>query len=394
MTNTKISWPTWPHIAVDEIAAVSAVLESGKINYWTGQVGRQFETEFAQFIGVQHAIALANGTLALELALKAIDLQPGDEVIVPSKTFIATASAVVACQGIPIVADVDLQTQNISAASIEPLITAKTKAIIVVHLGGLTCDMDSIMLLAKQHNIKVIEDCAQALGARYKNKLAGSLGHVGVFSFCQDKIITSGGEGGMLATNDESIWRRAWEYKDHGKDYAAVHDTKSVSPGFRWLHNSFGSNYRLSEMQSAIGLAQLRKLPTWLEKRKRNADYLIQGLKNIIGLTVYQPSSYYQNAYYKFYVHVQPGNLNSAWSRDKIIAAITELGVPCREGGCSEIYREQAFVKRGLGPKTRLPTAQILSATTIQMEVHHMLELEHMAEMLHVVQHVMQQATK
>lgn len=387
-----IKFPTWPVIASEEIAAVSAVLESGKINYWTGESGKKFEAEFAKYIGVKHAVAVANGTLGLELALKAMQLPVGAEVIVPSKTFIATASAVVACQGVPIIADIDLDTQNISLATIKPLVTTKTKGIILVHLGGLMCDMDPILEFAKQNNLFVIEDCAQAHGARYKNKLAGSLGDVSVFSFCQDKIMTTGGEGGMVVTNDPDIWQRAWEYKDHGKDYV-----ESNSPGgtaFKWLHNSFGSNYRLSEMQAAIGLQQLYKLPDWLEIRKRNAEYLLNNLEKIPGLEVFRPNQDYSHAYYKFYFTVQLDKLKPTWSRDKILAALGEQGIPCREGSCSEIYREQAFVKNNLGPKDRLPNAQILSATSMMLPVHPTLEIEHMQIMLEAIRQIMATAVK
>ncbi len=391
MNKITAEFPVWPLIAQDEIDAVSAVLKSGKINYWTGDLGKQFETQFAAFLGCEYAVAVANGTLGLELALKAIKLQPGDEVIVPSKTFIASASAVVACQGVPVVADIDLYSQNISAACIAPLITPKTKAIIVVHIAGLTCDMDPILALAEQHKLLVIEDCAQAHGAKYKGKFAGSIGDVGVFSFCQDKIMSTGGEGGMLVTNNTKIWQQAWEYKDHGKDYDAVY-APNASNGFKWLHNSFGSNYRLTEMQSAIGIIQLKKLPKWIELRRRNAQYLIQGLQGIPGVTMHTPSADYVHSYYKFYFHIDAANLNKNWDRNKILAAINELGVQCREGSCSEIYREQAFVRAGLGPRQPLPNAQILSTNSMMLAVHPTLEIAHMQIMLDIITDVMQRA--
>lgn len=390
-----LSLPNWPFIAADEIAAVSAVLESGEINYWTGDQGKTFEAEFAKYIGAKHAITLANGTVALELALKALKLKDGDEIIVPCKTFIATASAVVACGGIPVVADIDLETQNITAATIAPHITAKTKGIIVVHLGGLSCDMDPILALAKIQNLFVIEDCAQAHGAQYKGKMVGNLADVSLFSFCQDKIMTTGGEGGMLVTNNTELWRSAWEYKDHGKDYAAVHDTtNSANLGFKWLHNSFGSNYRMTEMQSAIGLQQLRKLPTWLATRQRNAQILLDGIDHIPALYALRPNNDYIHAYYKFYFTVDPQKLHASWSRNLIIATLNELGVPCREGSCSEIYREQAFIKNDFAPKERFENAQRLSETTLMLPVHPTLEAEHMHGMLSIIKQVMGNATK
>lgn len=393
-TNSMPNFPVWPVIEHDEIEAATQVLRSGKINYWTGSQGRDFERAFANYIGCEYAIALANGTLALELALKAIKLQPGAEVIVPSKTFIATASAVVACNGTPIVADVDLHTQNITLDTIKPLVTTKTQAIIVVHLGGLSCDMDPIVQFAQENNIKVIEDCAQSHGAQYKGKMAGNLADVSVFSFCQDKIMTTGGEGGMLVTNNSEIWRRAWEYKDHGKDYEAVHDASNPTPGFKWVHNSFGSNYRLSEIQSSIGLVQLSKLSAWIELRQRNARFLLNGLKNIPAIFIFNPSADYQHAYYKFYFHIDQSKLKSGWSRDKISAALNEMGIPCREGVCSEIYREEAFIQRGFGPKNRLPNAQVLSSNSLILPVHHTLELAHMQIMLDGIKQVMERATQ
>lgn len=395
MNKLNLQFPAWPVIAQDEIDAVSDVLKSGKINYWTGDLGKAFEQQFAHYIGCEYGVAVANGTVGLELALKAINLQAGDEVIVPSKTFIATASAVVACNGKPVVADVELDTQNISAETILPNISDRTKAIILVHVAGLPCDMDPILALAKKHNLFVIEDCAQAHGAQYKGKYAGSFGDVAVFSFCQDKIMTTGGEGGMLVTNNTQIWQRAWEYKDHGKDYAAVHDTISqASPGFKWLHNSFGSNYRLTEMQAAIGLLQLKKLPAWVATRRRNALHLLQGMKNIKGLIAHTPSGDYTHAYYKFYFHINESALKAGNTRDTILAAINELGVPCREGVCSEIYREQAFIKAGFGPTNICANAQILTRTSMMLPVHPTLEIQHMQSMLDVISNVMENAVK
>jgi dTDP-4-amino-4,6-dideoxygalactose transaminase len=390
----KLELPSWPHIAADEIAAVTAVLQSGKINYWTGNVCRQFETDFAHYVGVEYAISLANGTLALELALKAIGIQPGDEVIVPSKTFIATASCVVACGAIPIVADIELDSHNISAATIAPCITSKTKAIIVVHFGGLACDMDPILALAQKNDLLVLEDCAQAHGAQYKGKMVGNLADVALFSFCQDKIITTGGEGGMLVTNNKDIWKRAWEYKDHGKDYDGVHAKPDPNHiGFKWLHNSFGSNYRMTEMQAAIGIQQLRKLPQWLKQRRSNATVLLAGLAKITGINVFEPSSDFVHAYYKFYFCVETTKLTNGWNRDKIMQALNEQGVPCREGSCSEIYREQAFKRLGLGPKQALPNAQRLSSTTLMLPVHPTMDESHMHAMLNIIQQVMGNAT-
>lgn len=261
----------WPYYSADEINAVNAVLCSGKVNYWTGEECRQFEKEFASFCNCSYAIALANGTVALELALRALDIGSGDEVVVPSRTFVATASSVVNCGARPVFADVDRHSQNITADTIQKVLSSNTKAIIPVHLAGWPCDMDTILELAAKYKLKVIEDCAQAHGATYKGRPVGSLGDVAAFSFCQDKIISTGGEGGMLVTNNQDIWNKAWSFKDHGKSYDAIYN-QTHPPGFRWLHRSFGSNLRMTEMQAAIGRMQLRKLPQWHKQRNLNAE--------------------------------------------------------------------------------------------------------------------------
>ena len=339
---TKVNLNPWPSFEKDEIEATCKVLESGKVNYWTGTKVKEFETAFKTHINAKHAIAVANGTLALELALEAINIQPGDEIIVPCRTFIATASAVVAKRGVPIVADVDLSTQNISASTVKPLITQKTRAIICVHLSGLSCDMDPIIGLCKEKNIYVIEDCAQSHGAKYKNKFTGTIGDIGAFSFCQDKIMTTGGEGGMVVTNNESLWKSAWEYKDHGKGFDKVFNTQHP-PGFRWLHDAFGTNFRMTEMQAAIGLIQLKKLDTWLKIRNFNANTIKNALLKFNFITVNPIPEEYIHSYYKFYSFVNLNKLPSAWTRDKVLAILNKHFVPCMAGSCSEINKELAF---------------------------------------------------
>src|ERR1039458_6044205 len=257
----------WPHFTPDEVDAVSRVVQSGKVNYWTGSEGRLFEEEFAAFTGSKHAIALANGTVALELALHALGVGPGDGGVGASRTFIASASCAVMRGAVPVVADVDRNSQNITADTVRAALTPRTRAIIPVHLAGWPCDMDPILELARERGLWVIEDCAQAHGATYKGRTVGSMGDVNAFSFCQDKIMTTGGEGGLLTTNDPDKWARAWAFKDHGKSYDAVYNRTHL-PGFRWLHESFGTNWRLTEIQSALGRVLLRKLPQMVEKRR------------------------------------------------------------------------------------------------------------------------------
>lgn len=384
---------SWPYYEQDEIDAVTKVLSSGKVNYWTGEEGKLFEKEFAEFVGTKYAVALANGTLALEAALLGLDIGSGDEVIVTPRTFMASASCVVMCGATPVFADVDPISQNITAEMIKRVITPKTKAIICVHLAGWPCDMDPILALAKEHNLKVIEDCAQAHGAEYKGRKVGSIGDIGAFSFCQDKIMTTGGEGGMLTTNDKDLWEWVWSFKDHGKNYDTVFHHKHP-PGFRWLHEDFGTNWRLTEMQSAIGRLQLRKLPNWLERRRRFAKMFNHAFQKIPGLRITIPDENIFHAYYRYYVFTQPENLKSDWSRDKIMQWIIEEGFPCFSGSCSEIYREKAFEKYQLQPKNRLTVAKILGDTSLMFLLHPTLTDELIERIADVTKRVMSQASK
>ncbi len=359
----------WPVFADDEIAAAQAVLHSGRVNYWTGEEGREFEREFAAYVGVKYAVALANGTAALELALYALGIGEGDEVVVPSKTFIASASCVVRVGAIPVVADVDADSQNLTAASVERVLGPRSKAIIAVHLGGWPCDMDEILALAKKRSLAVIEDCAQSVGARYRGRPTGSLGDIGAFSFCQDKILTTGGEGGMLVTDSRALWERAWSYKDHGKSYAAVYE-REHPPGFRWLHESFGTNWRMTEMQAAIGRQQLKKLPQWLAIRRRNAAELDRGFAAIPALRLALPPAHSERAYYKYYVFLERERLRPGWSIERILDALTAEGIPSSVGSCSEIYLEKAFADAGIAPKERLQVARALADSTLMFMLH------------------------
>ena len=361
--------PPWPYFAPDEIDAVRAVLASGKANYWTGQEGTSFETEFAEYVGTRYAVALANGSVALELALHALGIGPGDDVVVPSRSFLATASSAILRGARPVFADVDASSGNISAETARSALTARTRAIIVVHLAGWPCDMDPLLELAREHNLKLIEDCAQSHGATYGKRVTGSLGDVGTFSFCQDKIMTTGGEGGMLVTDDPGIWERAWSYKDHGKSYDAVFN-REHPPGFRWLHESFGTNWRMTEMQAAIGRRQLAKLPVWVAARRRNAQLLHSSLQGIEGLTVPLPEPDVGHAYYKFYAYVDPRRLGPGWTREALVEAISAEGIPCSSGSCSEMYLEKAFAGSDSVPESRLPVARTLGETSLMFMVH------------------------
>ena len=377
----------WPSFTQEEADKVSQVLLSNKVNYWTGQEGRQFEKEFAKWADCAHAVAVSNGTLALDVALKALDIGAGDEVIVTPRTFIASISCVVNAGATPVFADVEPDTGNISPKTIKAVLTEKTKAVICVHLAGWPCDMDGIMALANEHDLYVIEDCAQAHGARYKGRSVGSIGHIGAWSFCQDKIMTTGGEGGMVTTNDEQLWRKMWAHKDHGKSYAAVYETEHP-PGYRWLHESFGTNWRMPEMQSAIGRIQLTRMNEWTASRTANAHAILDACsrwadKGYLFVPRLEDKPDFvdaKHAYYKLYVYTKPENLPAEWDRDAIIAAINEQGVPCFSGSASEVYLEKAFDNTGLRPKTRLPTATHMGDISLMFLVHPTLTEEEIAQ--------------
>jgi dTDP-4-amino-4,6-dideoxygalactose transaminase len=414
MLNTPFS--PWPSFTQEEVDAVQRVLLSNRVNYWTGIETREFEKEFAAWCGVSHAVAVANGTLALDLALKALGIGPGDEVVVTPRTFIASVSCVVTAGAVPVFADVDVNSGNISASTIEKVLTPKTKAIVCVHLGGWPCDMDPIMALADKHGLKVIEDCAQAHGARYKGRSVGSIGHVGAWSFCQDKIMTTGGEGGMVTTNDKSLWQSMWSYKDHGKSYEAVYE-RQHAPGFRWLHESFGTNWRMLEMQAVIGRIQLQRLSEWTLQRCENVRRIVQALEPFSGDTgpVRLPqlccegctspgttgcgqcdanvgASGCAHAHYRLYAYVRLENLSAGWTRDRIVESITALGVPCYQGSCSEVYLEKAFDGTGWRPEQRLRNAKELGETSLMFLVHPTLTASEIDKTVEVVHAVLSQA--
>lgn len=359
----------WPSFTEEEADAVRAVVLSGKVNYWTGQECRRFEAEFAEWCGSRYAVATTNGTLALDLALKALGIGPGDEVIVTPRTFIASVSCVVNAGAIPVFADVEPDSGNLSARTIAPVLTERTKAVVCVHLGGWPCDMDPIMALAEQHGLKVVEDCAQAHGARYKGRSVGTFGHVGAWSFCQDKIMTTGGEGGMVTTDDPALWSAMWSYKDHGKSYEAVY-RREHPPGFRWLHESFGTNWRMLEMQAAIGRIQLRRMPEWTERRNANSLAFLNACAGRPVVRVPTPDAISVHAGYRLYAYVQPDHLAPSWTRDRIVAELSARGVPCLHGSCSEVYLEKAFDSTGWRPKERLPTARMLGETAFALLLH------------------------
>ena len=416
MTNTNPkSFPPWPCFGEDEIKAVERVLRSGRVNQWTGSEVTNFEKEYADYTGVKYAVAVANGSVALDIALAILGIGPGDEVIVTPRSFVASAGCVALQGATPVFVDVDPDSQNITPDMVKRAISSKTKAVIAVHLAGWPCELDELKALCDGYGIYLIEDCAQAHGAGIKRldaggrkkqgpeddetgsiRHAGSFGHIATFSFCQDKIMTTGGEGGMLVTDDEDLWKKAWSYKDHGKDYYEAFNN-SHPPGFRWLVKSFGTNYRMTEMQAAIGRVMLRKLDKWVEQRRRLADILTEGFEKISALRVTRPPENVYHSYYKYYVFVRPERLKKGWNRDRILMELEKRGIPCGTGVCPEIYLEEAFIDYGYelsingyrSKHGRLPVAKKLGETSLMFMVHPTLSEENMHYVVEQVKEVM-----
>ncbi|MDB4001166.1 DegT/DnrJ/EryC1/StrS aminotransferase family protein [Oceanospirillaceae bacterium] len=391
MLNTP--FPPWPSFTQEEADAVQTVLLSNKVNYWTGQEGRQFEKEFATYADSKYAVALGNGTLALDIALKAMGVCAGDEVITTPRTFLASASSIVTAGAKPVFADVDLNSQNITAQTIFEVLTPQTKAVIVVHLAGMPAEMDEIMELSIKHSFYVIEDCAQAHGARYKGKSVGSIGHIGAWSFCQDKIMSTGGEGGMVTTNDEMLWKTMWSYKDHGKSWDAIYN-REHPPGFRWLHESFGTNWRMTEMQATIGRIQLTRMNTWTEIRQGYARQLDETAEEFELIRVVAVPQHSEHAEYKHYMFIKPQVLAEGWSRDRIVNEIVAQGVPCFQGSCSEVYLEKAFDNTGFRPEKRLPNAVELGETSLMFLVHPTLTQSEIGKTVMVIKQVITLASR
>lgn len=391
------SFSSWPFYTKEESDSISQIILSNKVNYWTGSECREFEKEFAKWADTHHAIALMNGSVALDLAFRALGIGPGDEVIVTPRSFIASVSCVVNAGAKPVFADVDIDSGNLTAESIRSVLSPATRAVVCVHLAGWVCDMDPIMELAAEHDLFVIEDCAQAHGARYNDQSVGSIGHIGAWSFCQDKIMTTGGEGGMVTCNDDALWQKMWSYKDHGKSYEAVYE-REHPPGFRWLHDSFGTNWRMTEMQAAIGRIQLKRMEDWTTARTENALSICEALEPFSGekgiVRVPKPSHNHIHAYYKYYAYVRPEYLAPNWSRDRIVDEINKRGVPCFQGSCSEIYLEKAFDETDFRPVQRLPVAKQLGETSLMFLVHPTLTQPEISKTMMVIREVFDQASR
>lgn len=390
-----LNLPKWPTYTEPEIERVANVLRSGRVNYWTGNECREFEREFAAYIGVKHGIALANGTLALELGLRVLGIGKGDEVVVTPRTYIASVSSIVLAGAKPIFADIEPETQTITAESIQAVLSPRTRAVIAVHLGGWPCEMQPIMALARKHSLKVIEDCAQAHGAKIHNQLVGSFGDASAFSFCQDKIISTGGEGGMLLLNDDELHASAWSFKDHGKNPAKVHAGNQL-PGFRWVHDDIGTNWRMTEVQAAIGRMQLARLEENVSQRRRVASLLDQCFEKIRGVQVVRAAHkpHMEPSFYKYYLFLKAEYWKKNWSRERLLQATENAGLPCMVGSCPEVYLEKSLSVLGYAPQKRLPKAQQLGETSLAISINHLMTDDDAVNLGRAVQSILVEAMR
>ena len=361
-----------------QIKLVSKVLKLNKTNYWTGNECKFFEKEFCNYHNVKYSIAVSNGSVALEIALKALNLKKNESVIVTPRSFIISASCVLNLGLKPIFADVD-DNGNLNIESIKNFYNKSVKAIIVVHLNGLPCDMDPIIKFVKKNKIFLIEDCSQAHGAIYKNKKVGSFGNISTWSFCQDKIISTGGEGGMISTNNKNLWLKCWSLKDHGKNYRNI-SKKKKGPDFKWLHDGLGSNYRMTEMQAAIGRQQLKLLDKQIKKRNLIADLYLKGLKDYYlkydifkkphiitkNYTLKPKLEHYTHAFYRLNLFVNKSKIN----RNSFLNQLNKKKINCGVGSCPEIYREKVFTKLKFNPKKRLLNAKLLGETSVMFPIN------------------------
>tara|TARA_B100000900_G_scaffold400922_1_gene405044 strand:- start:5727 stop:6899 length:1173 start_codon:yes stop_codon:yes gene_type:complete len=366
----------WPSFTKEEGDAVKRILLSNKVNYLFGGEGKRFEKNFSDFTNSKFSLALANGTLALDLCLRAIGIKKGDEVIVTGRTFIASASCISLLGGKPVFVDVNINSQNIDLISIKKALTKKTKAVICVHFAGFPCDMPSIIKFAKHNKLFVIEDCAQAHGARIAGKSVGSFGDINAWSFCNDKIMTTGGEGGMITTNNPSLFKKAASFNNHGKNLTKFFDLsdKKISM-FPYIHDSLGLNYRMTEMQSAIGNIQLSRIQKWNQIRNRNAEVIINKIKNLNIVKVPKINSEFNHAFYKLYLVLQSEFIKSGFSRDDIIDEITKRGVSVSFGASGRVFLEKGFKTYKTIPKG-LPNSTYLEQNSLMFEVHPTITLE------------------
>jgi dTDP-4-amino-4,6-dideoxygalactose transaminase len=363
-----------------QIDSVVKILKKNQTNYWTGEECKNFEKEFSNYHNIKYSVAVSNGSVALEIVLKALKLKPTAAVIVAPRSFIISASCVLNMGLKPIFADVDLNG-NVNIEGIKKAYKPGVKAIIVVHLNGLSCDLDPIVKFAKEKKLYLIEDCSQAHGAIYKGKKVGTFGDIATWSFCQDKIISTGGEGGMISTNNKKLWEKCWSYKDHGKNYNSVFYKKHKT-GFRWLHDNLGSNYRMTEIQAAIGRIQLKSLDNQLKIRNGIANIYLNELNDyyqkyhLLQKPDFkcQTCPFKQNekkcnkclhAFYRLNLFINKNKIKQI----ELIEQLNKNKINCSVGSCPEIYREKIFKKFKFYPKQRLSNAKLLGETSLMFPI-------------------------
>ena len=354
VTNELAAWPQFDEKAVK---AVEDVLRSGKVNYWTGPKGMEFEKQFAAWQGSKFAISTSSGTAALHVALSALGIGPGDEVIVPSYTFIASSFSIVQAGAIPRFADVNLDDHCLSIASAEKLINERTKAIMPVHLYGNVCDMDPLLALAREHGLYVVEDNAEAFGGAYKGKRTGTLGHMAACSFCQNKTFTTGGEGGMVTTDDEELAWKARSFRDHGYDVRERLNLLEMEQKLPYIHNVVGWNYRMTEMQSAIGLAELERMDTWnMPTRRRNAHIIMDAIKDLPQVKCLPiDTEERQNGWFVLAFSLDIENMDCDISQ--FVAAAGAEGAPCWKVFWPQCHTEKAFAAHNAFGQSGFPFA-------------------------------------
>lgn len=362
----KINYPSWPTYSRKEINLVSSILKTGKTNFWTGKYCNLFENKFAKYFSRKFAISVSSGSVALDLAVKSLGLKKNDEVLVTPRSYIASASCVVSHNLKPIFVDVDLDSQNILPDDIERKITKKTKAIILVHLAGHPCEMSKIIKICKLKKIKIIEDCSQAHGAKYKSKFVGSFGDISIWSFCNDKIMSTCGEGGMITTNHYKYFKKIWALKDCGKNIEKIRNSK-FTPKFKWIHDTIGSNYRMTELQASVGIFQLNQLKKWTQKRNFFSNRIYKLIKKYDYIRIPHISKNLFHSFYRCYFFI---DLKKIKNRANIISALRDVNIQCNVGSCPEIYLEKAFNNQVKKMK-RLKNAKILGETSIALFINH-----------------------
>ena len=400
----KEKFPMWPSFSEKSIEKVSEPLKTGKVNYWTGKIGVEFEKAWAKWNGAKYAVTTTNGTSALHTAVAGLGIGPGDEVICPSYSFIASSFCVLQAGALPIFADVD-DSHTLDARDIEDKITERTKAIVVVHLYGVVADMDPILEIAKKHNLYVIEDCAQCFGGIYKGKKVGTVGDVGCFSFCQSKHFTTGGEGGAVITDNEELWWNCQSFRDHGYDVQERMRLLELEAKLYYVHKRVGFNYRMTEMQSLIGLCELERLDSWnLPQRRKNGRFLADALKgHPLVLSVPLDTPERENAYWW-----APFILDSARLKvpvKQFVSAVEAEGVPVYGVQWPEMYKEEAYIqKNGFGrlkypfndpnarkidySKVECKKAKWLFERTMSFFTHPVYEIKHMEKYIDAFQKV------